>query len=88
MEWALFGKIAPYMVSAGGAVAYGLAWRLRKANTNKVNVEVSKMSQEIYQGIIADLRNEVENLKQQVYMLTKIVEKNKQDCDACPNKKR
>lgn len=80
-------QITPYVVSAGGVVAYGLAWQQRKANTNKVNIEISELSQKIYQGIITDLKKEVAELKEEVFMLRKVVESYKEKCEGCPNNK-
>lgn len=88
MNWPLIIDLTPYVVSAGGAVAWIAAWRQRMANTDKVNIEVSQMSQEIYQGIIADLKREMGEMKQEIFMLREILESYKKECDACPNKKK
>lgn len=88
MNWPLIIDLTPYLVSAGGAVAWIATWQQRLANTNKVNVEVSKISQGVYQGIIADLKKEIGEMKQEIFMLREILESYKKECDACPNKKK
>lgn len=88
MNWPLIINVASYVFGAGGVVAWLATWRQRVATTNKVNVEVSELSQKIYQGIIADLKREIGEMKQEIFMLREILESYKKECDACPNKKK
>lgn len=77
----------PYIASAGaGAFSYFLTSKLRTANLKKLNVETEAGWQAIYQGIIADLRNEVGELREQVFMLRETVQSYKNTCDNCPQR--
>lgn len=80
-------EIFPYIVSAGGAFAWVAAYNTRKASRRKMELEADAQWQEIYRGIIGDLRLEVGQLKEQIFMLRETVESYKATCDGCPNKK-
>ena len=77
----------PYIASAGaGAFSYFLTSKMRAANLKKLNVETEAGWQEIYHGIIAELRKEVGDLREQVYMLRETVKSYKNTCDNCPQR--
>lgn len=80
-------EIFPYLVSAGGAYAWLTARKLRHAQQRKVDIEVETVWREFYKGLVSDMKAEIGELKQQIFMLRKVVESYKETCDNCPNKK-
>lgn len=77
----------PYIASAGaGAFSYFLTSKLRTANLNKIRVETEAGWQAIYQNIIEDLKKEMGEMKEEIFMLRKIVESYKNTCDNCPQR--
>lgn len=58
----------------------------REANADLLTANVAKVSQEVYNGIIDNLRKEILELKNDVLMLRKIVESYKNTCDNCPQR--
>lgn len=58
----------------------------REANADLIASNVAEVSQKVYQGIISDLKKEVEGLRQEVYMLREVVQSYKQTCDNCPQR--
>lgn len=83
----LLTDILPYVASAGaGAVSYVVTGKLRQANVKKINVETEAVLQTIYHGIIDELRKEIGDLREQVFMLRETVNSYKNTCDNCPQR--
>jgi hypothetical protein len=80
-------EIFPYVVSAGGAYAWFVANKLRQAGLRKANIEVESSWQMFYKGLVSDMKTEIGEMKQEIFMLRQIVESYKASCDGCPNKK-
>lgn len=82
----MFTELAPYIVSAGGAVSYLLAWREKKAAASAREGDALQIMQMAYAQFAKDAMFEIGQLKEEVRMLTEVVRAYKQTCDSCPHK--
>ncbi len=81
-------EIFPYAVSLGGAYAWFAANKLRQAGLKKANLEVDSGWRQFYKDLVTDMKAEIGEMKQEIFMLQKVVESYKESCDGCPNKKK
>lgn len=88
-------EIFPYFVSAGAAYAWFRESNLRKANEKKAEADVYSTWREINRVTIAeqlelikDMKQEMVEMREEIFMLRKIVESYKATCDGCPNNKK
>lgn len=89
--WQDIAPLVSAVFGGGGLIALILARKERKAtlkekeaNTVLLEANVAKISQGVYQGIITDLKNEIQGLRNEVFMLREIVESYKSKCEGCP----
>lgn len=88
-------EIFPYIVSAGGAYAWLRASKFRRSNEQKAEADVYSSWREINRTTIAeqlelikDMKREMGEMRQEIFMLREIVESYKASCDGCPNNKK
>lgn len=84
----MIAEILPYVVSAGGAYAWLRAANLRKSEALKAEIDADNTWRLFYKELVSDMKTEIGELKQEVFMLREIVESYKATCDGCPNNKR
>lgn len=80
-------EIFPYIVSGGGIYAWIIAGKLRRAQLRKAELDVDNSWRQFYKDLVSDMKNELEEMKQEIFRLRQTVENYKASCDKCPNKK-
>lgn len=75
------------IIGTGGLVSLFMARKERKAAQNLTAGNALDIMQKVYAQFVKDTEFEIGQMKEEIRMLRKVVEKYKETCDNCPNKK-
>lgn len=75
------------LLSGGGILTLAIARKERKAAADLTNANAVEIIQKVYQQFVKDTALEIGQLKEEVRMLREVVQKYKDRCDSCPNKR-
>lgn len=87
METSVWINLLPALVGAGGVLSLIMAKRERKAAANLSNANAVDIMQKVYSQFVKDTAVEINELKEEIKMLRKVVESYRSSCQGCPNHK-
>ncbi len=87
METSAWLNALPVLLGAGGVVSLLIARKERKAAANLSNTNAVDIMQKVYRQFVKDTALEINELKEEIKMLRKVVENYRSTCSGCPNNK-